>query len=366
MPARARTARFLAAYLRNGAGPFREEETTLEVGGHAREASLYLPDRPGRAPGWVVLHGLTVPGRRHVAMTRFVRSLAASGAAVLVPDVPSWRELRLDIDAARETLAAGALHLAADPRVQPGGVGVIGFSFGATQALMAAADPRLTDALRAVVGFGGYCSVERMIRALFTGEHEWAGAAYRTEPDPYGRWIIAGNYLTRIPGFEHMHAVQEAALALAVEAGVVGAYAWEPAYDATKAAVRARLAPGEQALWDILAPPSHAPRADPGAARRVADAFAAGALREDPQLDPRPHLDALHGRITLTHGREDRLIPFTETLRLCSQMPARVDASCTITGLFAHSAGATGIHPLAWARETLAFVRLLNRALYSV
>jgi hypothetical protein len=366
MPVRPRTARFLRAYLRGGAGAFREEETTITVAGETREATLYLPDRPTRAPGWVVLHGLTVPGRRHGAMTRFVRSLAASGAVVLVPDVPSWRELRLDIEAARETLAAGALHLADHPRVQPGGVGTIGFSFGATQALIAAADPRLKDALKAVVGFGGYCDVERMIRAVFTGEHEWQGAEYRMDPDPYGRWVLAGNYLTLVPGHEHMRAVQDAALALAVEAGHRGAFAWEAEYDAMKAEIRATLAPDERPVWDLLAPPSGAPLHDVEGARRLAAGFSAGALRQDPRVDPLPYFPALHGRITLSHGRTDRLIPFTESLRLAAALPPHVDASCTITGLFAHSAGAGGLHPVARARETLTFVRLLNRALYSV
>ena len=363
---RPRTARFLRAYLRGGKGGFREEETTIDVGGEAREATLYLPDRPTRAPGWVVLHGLTVPGRRHLAMSRFVRSLAASGATVLVPDVPAWRELRLDIEAARETLAAGTLHLADHPRVQPGGVGTIGFSFGATQALMAAADPRLTQALRAVVGFGGYFSIERMLRSVFTGEHDWEGTEYRMDPDPYGRWLIAGNYLTLAPGYEHMHAVQEAARGLAIEAGVRGAFAWEAEYDAMKAEIRATLAPDERPVWDLLAPPSGQPLHDVEAARRLAAAFAEGARRQDPRVDPLPYLPSLHGKITLSHGREDRLIPFTESLRLAAALPPHLDASCTITGLFAHSAGAGRLHPMAHARETLTFVRLLNRALYSM
>jgi pimeloyl-ACP methyl ester carboxylesterase len=366
MPIRPRTARFLHSYLRGGRGAFREEETTLTIAGEVREATLYLPDRPARAPGWVVLHGLTVPGRRHLAMTRFVRSLAASGAVVLVPDVPSWRELRLDIEAARETLVSGALHLSEHPRVQAGGVGAIGFSFGATQALIAAADPRLHAALKAVVGFGGYANVERMIRAIFTGEHEWEGVEYRSDPDPYGRWVLAGNYLTLVPGHEHMHAVQDAALALAVEAGRRGAFAWEAEYDALKAEIRARLAPDEQPVWDLLAPPAGQPLHDLDGARRLAAAFAEGAIRRDPRVDPRPYFPALHGRVTLSHGRADRLIPFTESLRLAASLPPHLDASCTITGLFAHSAGASGLHPIARAKETLTFVRLLNRALYSV
>jgi hypothetical protein len=58
--------------------------------GRPREATLVPPAGGGERPGWVVLHGLTVHGRRHPAMQRFVRSLAASGAVVLVPDVPEW------------------------------------------------------------------------------------------------------------------------------------------------------------------------------------------------------------------------------------------------------------------------------------
>ncbi len=366
MPVRPRTARFLQSYLRGGAGAFREEETAVTVAGEVREATLFLPDRPARAPGWVVLHGLTVPGRRHLAMTRFIRSLASSGAVVLVPDVPSWRSLKLDIGAARETVAAGALHLSEHPRVQPGGVGVIGFSFGATQALIAAADPRLSDAVKAVVGFGGFCDVERMIRAIFTGEHEWEGVEYRSDPDPYGRWVLAGNYLTLAPGYQHMRRVQDAALALAVEAGRRGAFAWEPEYDSMKDELRATFAPDELPVWDLLAPPSGAPLDDLEGARRLAAAFAEGAIRQDPRVDPRPYFPALHGRITLSHGREDRLIPFTESLRLAAALPPHLDASCTITGLFSHSAGTGGLRPLARARETLTFVRLLNRALYSV
>ena len=60
-----RTARFLAAFVRGGAGPVRQVETTIMVGGEPREATVFLPERAGRMPGWVVLHGLTVPGRRH-------------------------------------------------------------------------------------------------------------------------------------------------------------------------------------------------------------------------------------------------------------------------------------------------------------
>jgi hypothetical protein len=358
-----RTLRFLRAWVA-GARGLREVETTVDVGGEAREATLYLPPGRGPAPGWVVLHGLTVPGRRHASLIRFVRSLAASGAVVLVPDVPAWRELRLDVTAARETVEAGVLHLEALPEVRPGGVGAVGFSFGATQVLMASADPAMHGHLNAVVGFGGYCDLARMLRCLFAGEHEWQGVRYTLDPDPYGRWIIIGNFLRLLGGCEGMHAVEHAALELALEAGRRGEWAWGPHYDAMKVELTKDFTPDERRIWEIIAPPSGvSPELE--AARGLAARFAEAALEHDPGLDPRPHLPGLHGRIVLSHGRQDRLIPFTETLRLMSMMPPRARASASITGLFAHSAGAW-LHPVHWLRETSTFVCLLDQALYAV
>jgi pimeloyl-ACP methyl ester carboxylesterase len=361
-----RTARFLRAYLRDAAGGVRQEETYVEVAGERREATLYLPRRPRPAPGWVVLHGLTVPGRRHKAMERFVRSLAASGAVVLVPDVPAWRELRLDLDAARDSIVAGARFLAQRPEVRPGGVGAVGFSFGATHALMAAADPEVQRDLRAVVSFGGYCDVRRMVRCTFTGEHEWAGQTHAIDPDPYGRWILAANFLTLVPGLEGMEDVRAAAHALALEAGRRGVMAWDAEYDALKREIRGRLSPEGARVWDLLAPPTGTLAADREAARALADAMGAAMMERHPGLDPQPLLPALRGRIILSHGRADRLIPYTETLRLQTLMPREVDPSVTVTGLFAHSAHAGWMHPLDRVRESAQFIRLLNDALGAV
>ena len=362
----ARTARFLRAYLRGGAGPIREEETFLEVAGERQEATLYLPHRPRPAPGWVVLHGMTVPGRRHKAMTRFVRSLAASGAVVLVPDVPAWRSLTMDLDAARRTIAAGAHHLGQRPEVRPGGVGAVGFSFGATQALIAAADADVQRDVRAVVSFGAYCDVPRMMRCTFTGEHEWRGEGHRIDPDPYGRWILAGNFLTLVPGLEGMEDVRAASHALAMEAGHRGVMAWDEEYDAMKRELRGRLSPEGREVWDLLAPPSGTLPQDLDAARRLADAMGRAMLERYPDLDPGPVLGRLRSRIILSHGRADRLIPWTESLRLAEMMPPGADVHTTITGLFAHSAHAGWMHPLARARETAQFIRLLNTALAAV
>jgi pimeloyl-ACP methyl ester carboxylesterase len=217
-----------------------------------------------------------------------------------------------------------------------------------------------------VVGFGGFCDPERMIRAIFTGEHEWEGVELPLDPDPYGRWVLAGNYLTLAPASSRCAACRTPASRARGGGGPARRLRLGAEYDAMKDELRATLSATSCRCGICLAPPSGAPLVDLEGARRLAAAFAEGAIRHDPRVDPRPYFPALHGRITLSHGREDRLIPFTESLRLAAALPSRLDASCTITGLFSHSAGAGGLRPLARARETLTFVRLLNRALYSV
>jgi pimeloyl-ACP methyl ester carboxylesterase len=363
-----RAARFLRSYLRPGAtaAAERDEEIVFRVEGEDRDATLFLPETRRPAPGFVVLHGLTVPGRHHTSLRRFAQSMAAAGAVVMVPDVPAWRELRIDTKAAGETIAAALRHVASLPQVRPDGVGVVGFSFGATQALITAADPSLHGVLRGVVGFGGYCDLGRSVRSMMTGEHEWNGVHERLDPDPYGRWIIVGNYLTRVPGYEHMEAVRAAAHELAVEAGRLGKYAGDADYDPLKATIRARLSPDEQRIWDSVAPPAGQGPADVDFARRLAADFAAAALDMDPGLDPRPHLPHVRARVVLAHGLEDRLVPYTESLRLFERLPPATRPTVTITRLFAHSTHGTGMGPLAYAREGWRFLRLLDRALNAV
>lgn len=356
-----RPFRFLRSYLGAGReGPV--EQVRVPVGDCDVPATLYLPRARGPAPGWVLLHGITVAGREHRSLTRFARALAASGGVVLVPEVPSWRGLRIDPAAARETIAGAALHLAERPEVEPGGVGVVGFSFGATQALVSAADPRLRDAVRAVVGFGGYSDLERTLVCQMTGEHEWRGRKHLLAPDPYGRWVVGANYLALARGMEGMGRVQERLRALAAEAGRRGTPAFGREYDPLKEELRAELDPAEHQVWDLFAPAAGLPPHDLEAARQVAREMARAGILAEPLLDPRPSLAELRCRVVLAHGYEDRLIPFTESLHLRQALPPHVRASATVTRLFAHSGGARA-GAARYLVEGIRFVLLLQRAL---
>lgn len=355
-------ARFLRGFLRDPGHRVLEREVSLPFGGGSLAATMLAPAGGGPRPGWVVLHGITVPGRRHPTLLRFARALAASGGAVLVPEIESWQRLEIDPAAADRTIAAAASHLAEDPAVSPGGVGVVGFSFGATQALITAAHPELRRVIRSVLAFGGYCEIERMTRFMMIGEHEWEGVRYTAEPDPYGRWIIAANYLTRAPGYETAGAVARAARVLAADAGRRFVFAGDPQYDSLKAELRAELEPGDRPLWDLLAPPTGTsiPRE---AGIELASALVRGALATHPELDPRPVLGFLDSKVFLAHGRTDLLIPFSETLRLRRHLPPTTDAMATITRLFAHSRAADRLRLHEYPLEGYRYYRMMSAAL---
>lgn len=357
-----RAARFIRGYYSHPPSGVVEEETTIAMDGERVPCTLYRPRGEGEHPGWVVLHGITVPGRAHPSLRRFAGALAASGGVVLVPEVATWRELKVDPAAADRVIVAAAGQLATLSGVRAGGVGVVGFSFGATQAIATASRPEVNGVIRSVVGFGGYCDPVATFVYAFAGEHEWEGRRHYLEPDPYGRWIVTANYLTAIPDYSGYSAVAEGARRLAADAGHRGNFAGDPVYDPMKAGIRAALSRGERELWDLIAPPSGT-RLPPDEARELGRKVAAAAVARHPGLDPRPVLPTLTHPVVLGHGYHDQLVPYTESLRLHRHLPSRIQPHVTISRLFAHSKGAPRLRSREYPLEAARYFRLLDRAL---
>ncbi len=357
------TLRYLKEYLRPDSHILRVTELMYARGAETLPATVYRPlGGPRRLPGWVVLHGLTYSGREHPSLVRFARSVAAAGSIVFVPDIPEWRALRLDPAVTVATIRAAVVALQQHDDVQHDRAGLFGFSFGATQALIAAADPEVQALLHGIAAWGGYFDVERLFVYGMTGRHELNATAFHSEPDPYGCWIIAGQYLTAAPGHEQDGDVASVVRQLALEAGRRQLYAGHPAFDPVKMSLRETLPREKHPLFDALAPSTRRPRSDTRYARELALLLASTALRVDPLIDPRPALDRVCTPTVLAHGRDDRLIPFTETIRLSRALPWMWLRSCTITSLFTHSGRTqSGLGLIGLARESLRFVGVLRR-----
>lgn len=360
------TIRFLREYIRPRSRGVEVVETTYVRDGGELPARLYRPAGVARPlPTWIVLHGLTWHGRGHPSLDRFARAVAAGGSAVFVPEIPEWSRLRVAPGVTGPTLLAAADAVLGGRIALAGRIAALGFSFGATQALAAASTaPALAGRLRAIAAWGGYCDLRNVFRFGFTGEYEYGGVRYTARPDPYGGWIMGANYLTRIPGLEDHEDVASALARLAEESGRRGVYAADAVYDPYKRELRAALPAGRRPVFDAFAPPAGERPPDPELAGWLTDALAAAAVRADPLLDPGPRLARLGVRTLLAHGRDDRLVPFTETLRLGEAIPRAYRHGMTITALFAHSGRtARPRGPIGLGREAVRFIGLLHRLL---
>lgn len=298
------------------------------------------------------------------------RALAAAGALVIVPEIEAWRALRVR---PAETAAAIADALAAIDRTRrlPGRrVGLMGFSVAATWSLEVAAGP-LAPRFAAVVGMGGYGSIEHMLVAMITGEHAWEGRPERYRPDPYGRWILGAELLPvldddRFGSAADRAAAGEALWRLALTAGRHGAIADAPVYDPLNAQLRAALPATAHPAWDLLAPLSVAEAPDRPAGRALASALAEAGARVAPELDPAGRLAGLTAPTLLLHGRSDRLIPWSETLRLAALLPPHVRRRVEITRLLGHTKATEANRPrapLALAAESWRFARFIHACL---
>lgn len=359
-----RTLRFLWQHQRQSETAVSTEESTYRRGEEELPARIYRPARArGSLPGWVLLHGLTYTGREHPTLTRFARSVAASGALVLVPDVPEWRALQMAPAVSVDTIKAAVLSLDARDDVIPGRTGLVGFSFGATQALIASTDPALAGHLSALAAWGGYYDVPRLFHFAVTGDHELDGVSYHAEPDPYGRWVVGANYLTQIPGHEQDGDVAAALLELAEDAGRRQLYAADAYFEEPKRRLRARLPESKRHTFDLFAPPAGRP-VDLPEMVRLGRRLAEAAVACDPLIDPAPYMDRVRVRTVVAHARDDRLVPFTEGLRLCRSLPAETVVDCRVSSLYSHSGQPhESLGRVGLIRETLRFAGLLHRIL---
>ena len=254
-------------------------------------ADLYVHAGLGAGRPLVLVHGLAPDGKDDPRVRDAAALLARAGFDVAVPTIPGLTRGRLgpeDVELVIGTLAAREARTA-----------VVGVSVGAGPALLAAADPRVRERVSAVLSLGGYASAVELLRFWLTGVYAFEGVRGRVDHDP----------------------------------------------ELVRAFVRANA--------DRL-------DADSRSTLEGADREAAGRLLDAPPIDLRRYLDALsplrvapaiRARLFLVHGRADRAVPYTESLRLAAAHPDRT--TLVLVGLVEHVGGVRG---WSWheARDLLA------------
>lgn len=314
---------------------------------------------------WILLHGLSCAGIDHPMLTRLARALADAGFAVALPEVLPWRNLDPLPEAADNAITMIAdmiddpvheIHSAANLQSAP--IGLIGISFSAPQALVATLDPALRDRVRRVVTFGSYCDFRSTVHFQFTGEHEHNGQRFIAPPDPYGLWVLGSHLLSRLDGFHDAFQAANSLKQIAQFSSRNGLDSRHPRVTALIEGLRETVPAHHRHVFDLFSGRLDAREATLHSERRVlADQLFEAATHLSGRFDVRPLLRDVCVPVVIGHGRNDRLIPFSEAQKLQAELQPRVPANLMLTGLLTHS---TADRPQAAAsrlREILGFAK---------
>ncbi|TVR79659.1 MAG: alpha/beta hydrolase [Rhodospirillales bacterium] len=310
-PARTGEALNVLRDIEAGAGPSDLKDSTPEpdrraitfsVEGRERRGDLYDPNQPVAA-GMVIVPGAAEAGKDDPRLVAFANTFARARFEVLVPDVEAMRELRVTSDDAR-VLADAIIHLHERDPDRPLGLAAISFALG--PGVLALFEPGAGDRVDVVVGVGGYFDVVETITFFTTGHYRESADApwqHRT-PNEYGKWVFALSNANRLDDPDDAQVLTEMA-------------EWKMRYlEADVSNLAARLGPQGQAVYDLLT------NDDPDRVPALIAALPESIQEEIEALDlSRKPLETLAAEFILIHGREDPIIPATESMAFARALP---------------------------------------------
>jgi hypothetical protein len=296
-----------------GSGPSALKRTTpeperLSIPGPDAEplGDLYWPGERAEAV-LVLVPGAVEQGKDDPRLVAFANTFARVRFAVLVPEIPNLRTQQLSPEDARP-IGAAIRYLGAciAPADRDGSVGVAAISYAAGPALLAALAPANRDLVGYMTAIGGYYDIEAVITFFTTGYfREGPEAPWRwREPNAYGKWLFVRSNAARL--------ADPADRAVLVE---IAARKLDD-LDADIADLRSRLGSEGNAVMALL--DNRAPERVPALIDRLptpvqADLDALNLERRD--------LSQLSFDLILLHGRDDPIIPATESQALAAAAP---------------------------------------------
>ncbi len=304
------------------------EDVSLATRHGAVAARLYRPSSGGTR-SVVVFPGVHAGGVDEPRLATLTARLAAGGATVLSVPLPDLRAFRIT-PASTDVIEDAVLWMSGRADLaREGRVGAIGVSFSGGLLLVAAGRPSLRDKLTAAVSLGGYADLPRVLRYLCTGR--LADGTVRP-PHDYGLAVMVRAALPRLVAPGDLDAADRA---LVTFLGASSLAATEPARAASlfNEATATANALGEPARTILRLVNDRDTSALGARLLPLVDAIGG-----DPALSP-ARSPATRARVLAIHGRDDNVIPSSETPLLAAYLAARgnADVQWLLTSIVSHA-----------------------------
>jgi acetyl esterase/lipase len=296
------------------------ERVTFEAAGRAMIADVYRPglgSRRSRRPGIVLNHGVAAGGMNDLRLTNFADALARAGYVALVPEFINLKEFRVRPSDVVEMVGSYE-YLERLPDVNPDRVGFFGFSYAGGLAVLAANDPRISERVRFCFLLGTYYDLRSIVTYATTGYYLEDGEWVYMKPRHTGKWAVLRNSL-RLVGD-------------GTDRRLLARIANSKLEDDTCDVSASADSLGEEGalLYELMM------NGDPDAAAGIIDRLSPRILSYFDELSMPGNMENVTARLIIVHGRDDNLMPYTESILLAENAPPKAIAELRILESIQH------------------------------
>lgn len=273
------------------------------VEGRPYRGDLYLPGERVRS-ALLLVPGAAEEGKDDPRLIAFATTLARARFTVLVPDLPSLRELRVNPGNIGELRDAFA-WLTSRSELAPGGRGgMVAFSYAAGPAVLAAMEPAIRERTGFILAVGGYHDLEQVLSFFTTGWFRQDDRWRYLEPNEYGKWVFV---------LSNLHRLDDPA-----DRALLRAMARRKMADLAAGLddLAAQLRAEGNALYAFIT------NCDRERAPELLRQLPGGIQADIAALDlANKDLSRLGARLILIHGYDDSIIPYAESIALAAAVP---------------------------------------------
>lgn len=292
------------------------KEISYHMDGRAYVADLYQSGEKPRA-ALVLIHGFVPQGKDDPRLQAFAKTLARARFTVLVPDMVSFRQQEVNAEDTQD-IADAVAFLVQYPKWAPNGQAGIGaFSLGVGPAILAAMQSDIRRRVSFILGVAGYYDLMETLTYVLTGYYYAKGQWCYREPNRYGKWIVLLSYLDQIDDpkdREHLRRIARQKLT---------------DLNSKVKEIASQLGAQGRAVYDFVT------NEDPQRVEELMTRLPQEVVDEVRALNlATKNLSEPKAQVILVHGRDDTVIPYTQSIALAEALPADQVRLFLVEGLY--------------------------------
>jgi dienelactone hydrolase len=302
-------------------------------------ARIYAPVSGAPRHTALLVSGLHPAGIDEPRLMKFARELARTGVTVVTPDIPGLSEFEISTKLTN-SIEHAAIWLAKDSQLAPTGrVGLIGISFSGGLAVVAAGRPSLQHHVSYVVSVGGHADLPRVLEYLCSWVEPQRGtsggsssdAEEGRRPHDYGLALLLLGLADRLVPADQVDVLRS----------LVRRFLQASYLDRVDNRQAAREFASIGAAAKAIPEPSatligHLNRRDVVELGLILLPYL-GSYGNDPGLSP-SRSPKPTAPVFLLHGRNDTVIPASESASLADDLRGRAPTRLLVTDLISHVA----------------------------